>query len=107
MLLINGENYPRYMGDLQVQYPDWSEGDALPDGWSEVQELEQPLAESGKKVVEVFPTIYRGRYKQAWSQVDLSTEEQSLINQRLIAAELIARLDISEEELLAIKTIIV
>lgn len=107
MLLINGDNYPRYIGDLQLEHPLWVDGDALPDGWSEVQVVEQPVAEAGKKVVEGIPVLYRGKYKQVWSQEDMSAEEQLIINQRLLATDLMTRLNLSEEDLLAIKTIIV
>lgn len=107
MLFINGSNYPRYIGDLQIDYPSWTEGDTLPDGWSLVQEIDQPLPEPGKKVVEEYPKLYRGKYKQNWIQVDLSAEEKSIIDQRLAATELMSRLDLSEADILAIKTIIV
>lgn len=107
MLLINGTNYPRYIGDLQIEYPEWTESDALPDGWSVVQEIEQPAADPGKKVVEEFPKLYRGKYKQNWIQVDLSTEEQAMISNREAALALMDRLNLSEADLLAIKTIIV
>ena len=107
MLLINGDNYPRYIGDLQAEHSGWQEGDALPDGWSQVQEVEQPLPEIGKKVVEESPKLYRGKYKQVWTQVDLSVEDQGIIAQQEAAMALMNRLNISEADLLAIKTIIV
>lgn len=107
MLFINGENYPRYIGDLQVEHPGWQESDMIPDGWNQVQEVEQPLPEPGKKVVEGSPTLYRGKYKQAWTQVDLSVEDQVIIAQQETALALMNRLNLSEADLLAIKTIIV
>lgn len=107
MLFINGDNYPRYIGDLQAEYPNWQESDAVPDGWSQVQEVEQPLPEPGKKVVEDSPKLYRGKYKQSWTQVDLSVEDQGIIAQQEAALALMNRLNLSEADLLAIKTIIV
>lgn len=107
MLLINGSNYPRYIGDLQIENPAWVEGDVLPDGWSVVEEIDQPIPDAGKKVVEGTPKLYRGKYKQVWDQIDVSVEEQDIINQKILATELIEKLNISEQDLLAIKTIIV
>lgn len=44
MYLINPNNeYPRHIGDLLAEHPDWTEGQPLPDGWIEVLPGEPPI----------------------------------------------------------------
>jgi hypothetical protein len=34
--------YPRFIGDIQNEFPDWSEDQNLPDGWSNILYLDRP-----------------------------------------------------------------
>jgi len=68
MLFINPENeYPRFIGDLQIEHPDWQVGDAIPEGWTEVAyATEYPTAGENEKVVEVDPTVVDGVLTQTY-----------------------------------------
>ncbi len=36
-------NYPRHQGDIQELFPDFVNGDSLPEGWFPVVETEEPV----------------------------------------------------------------
>lgn len=76
MIFINPQGeYPRYIGDLQIDHPSWVEGDALPSGWTEVTPTELPTPSDTQRVVEVYPVEEGGVWVQAWELIDLTEEE--------------------------------
>lgn len=77
MLFINPENeYPRFIGDLQIEHPDWEVGDTIPDGWTEVAyATEYPTAGQDEKVVEVEPTVVNGVLTQTYAIQPMNEEE--------------------------------
>ena len=76
MLLIkDGSDYPLFIGDLQLEYPDWIPGNHLPEGWEEVEESDRPNIFSGQKHIELFPEFVNGKWKRVWSVVDMTQEE--------------------------------
>ena len=77
MLLKKGDQYPLYIGDLQLEYPSWKEGMSLPIGWHIVQETTPPLHKSGTVLKESFPTYVDGMWMQSWEEVVLSSSDIS------------------------------
>lgn len=80
MLLKKGNQYPLYIGDLQIEYPSWEEGQNLPTGWNTVNETEPPTKSQKHIVKETFPVLVDGKWQQAWIQVELSeTDIENMI----------------------------
>ena len=76
MLYINSENeYPRHIGDVQLAKPSFKDGDALPAGWTKVEESERPTAGTDKVTVEGFPEDVDGVITQSWIVRDLTQAE--------------------------------
>jgi len=76
MLYINAENeYPRHIGDVQLAKPSFKDGDALPTGWTEVEESERPTAGTDQVTVEGTPEEVNGVMTQSWTVRDLTQEE--------------------------------
>ena len=76
MLYINSENeYPRHIGDVQLAKPRFKDGDALPTGWTAVEESERPTAGTDQVTVESLPEIVNGVMTQTWVVRDLTQEE--------------------------------
>lgn len=72
----NTNEYPIYIGDIQILYPDFKEGDALPDGIFEVIETEMPQP-TWENVVTLKPTpdFIDGKYYSAWDVLILTPEQ--------------------------------
>ena len=76
MLYINPENeYPRHIGDIQLEFPSFKDGDALPTGWVKVEESQRPTAGSDKVTAEGTPEEINGVMTQSWIVRDLTQEE--------------------------------
>lgn len=77
MLLINANNeYPRHIGDLQLDYPDWQKGDALPDGWREVVEVPVPSYDVETQTFEELqPKLVSGVLTQQFKVRSMTAEE--------------------------------
>ena len=76
MLYINPENeYPRHIGDVQLDKKGYKEGDTLPTGWTKVKESERPTAGTDQVTVEGFPETIDGVMTQTWTVRDLTQAE--------------------------------
>lgn len=72
--------YPVHMGDLQLEFPSWQEGDALPSGWVEIAPGIIPSFDAATEIwVEVEP-----------AEVDGVLTRQFVVR-NLTAAEIAAR----------------
>lgn len=81
MLYINPNNeYPRHVGDIQIENPEWNYGDPLPSGWLEVVPSEAPIVVDGKVLVEMSPEQVDGVWSQVWALRDLTEEELAFKN---------------------------
>ena len=68
--------YPRYIGDLQNEFPDFVEGDPLPDDYCEVIATEKPETSSKfEEVREVFPILIDGVWTQQWQITEITQED--------------------------------
>ncbi len=89
MLLINSNNeYPRFIGDLQLAYPEWVEGDVLPENWFEVKEVSMPEITSNQVAYELNPELINGVYNQKWTvrektEAELKEDSVRLIRQKV------------------------
>lgn len=78
MLFIkNGTEYPRHVGDIESENPEWELGQALPEGWAVVQETALPPKSASQRVEEISPEIVDGVWNQRWQVVDLTEAELS------------------------------
>ncbi len=75
MLFIDNKgNYPRYLGDLQEAYPEWTFKNAIPSSWTVVQERPYPAASGLEMAVEEYPEEINGVFFQKWSIVTMPQE---------------------------------
>lgn len=76
MIYISPENnYPRYIGDIQLDVPSWKIGDPLPEGWREVSEAPKPEHADGFIAYEDTPVEIDGVMTQNWVVRELTLEE--------------------------------
>jgi len=76
MLYINSKNeYPRHIGDVQLEKKNFKQGDVLPKGWTEVIESDRPITVEGKAIEEAAPAEVDGVMTQQWSVRDFTADE--------------------------------
>lgn len=104
MLFINDKNeYPRYIGDLQIDHPNWQIGDELPNGWREVAFAEnRPEPAEDEIIVELFPVEENGIFVQSFTTRKLTAEELERKNAVKTAQAKLATLNLTEAEKQAI-----
>ena len=66
--------YPRHIGDIQIEYPNWNYGDVLPDGWQEVADGIVPEVNADEYWIEISPNFSDGVLTRQF-EVKLLTEE--------------------------------
>lgn len=72
---ISTKEYPRYYGDIQLEYPDWNLGDPLPEDWAEVEPTPLPELGPTQIVEDTFAEKINGKWKQGWIVKTFSQEE--------------------------------
>lgn len=78
MIFISPNNeYPRHIGDIQIDYPNWQEGEELPLGWKQVEPVAKPEVTADEIAFEDFPVEVDGIYKQNWKVRPLTDEEKA------------------------------
>ena len=103
MLYINSANeYPRHIGDVQLAKPSFKYGDALPTGWTKVEESERPTAGTDKVTVEGAPAEVDGVMTQSWTVRDLTQEELDRRNAPANAKAKLIALGLTEAEVSAL-----
>jgi hypothetical protein len=100
MLLINSKNeYPRYIGDLQIEHEGWQEGDSLPDGWSQVEPTEPPTFNSETECIfEKQPVKRNGQFYQVWDKRNFTDDELATIERERIKFKVINNQSLTAEE---------
>lgn len=100
MLLINSKNeFPRYAGDLLLEYPDYVIGKELPTGWHLVAESEYPIAKEGEVVEELFPTLTNAGYVRTYKVRPFTEEELEIANAPKTARTKLIALGLTEIEI--------
>ena len=90
MIFINSENeYPRHIGDIQLEFPGFKEGDAMPIGWTQVIESPRPETGADELAYEGLPQEVKGLMTQIWVVRDLTQAE---LDRRNAPADAKARL---------------
>lgn len=91
MLFIDAENnYPKFMGDIHLIVPGWTEGDELPTGWRHVSMQPAPDLASDEVAEETQPTNVGGVWTQSWTVRKMTTAE---IGRRDAFSTLVAKLE--------------
>lgn len=100
MIFINPQNeYPRYIGDLQIEHEDWQEGDALPEGWSLVEPTEPPVVNYATETAyEKQPVKRNGKFYQVWDKRDFTDEELDYFKRRAIKEKVLNNEPLTAEE---------
>ena len=76
MIYISPENeYPRHIGDIQLDFPSFKEGDAMPIGWNQVFESPRPETGADQVAYEGLPQDVKGVITQTWIVRDLTQAE--------------------------------
>lgn len=73
--ISNQNEYPRFIGDVQIVNPNFQEGDELPEGWSQVIEVEPPTIGPNEVYEELEPELLNGVYYQRWITRSMTQEE--------------------------------
>ena len=103
MLYINPKNeYPRHIGDVQLDKKTYKDGDALPTGWAKVEESERPTAGTDQVTVEGTPSEVDGVMTQQWVVRDLTQAELERRDAPANAKAKLIALGLTEAEVSAI-----
>jgi hypothetical protein len=69
-------SYPRYVGDLLLEFPDWTTRKKVPAGWERVFETSPPALSNGTALKELFPArLEDGKLYQQWSLVPVEEDQ--------------------------------
>lgn len=72
--------YPRHIGDIQIEHPDYEYGQAIPDGWIEVALTPVPQHDSETHtLIELPPVEIDGVVTQQWATRPYTEEELAAI----------------------------
>lgn len=103
MLFISADNeYPRYIGDVQLVDPAYEYGNALPEGWREVVEVQNPAYEEGKVLELGEPVEIDGVLTQTWINRDMTAEEIERRDAPITAKAKLIALGLTELEVQAL-----
>lgn len=103
MLYISPANeYPRHIGDIQLDNPGFKDGDNLPAGWVAVAEAPRPTASKDKVAYEDFPIEVDGVMTQNWKVRTLTQEEKDRRDAPANAKAKLIALGLTEAEVAAL-----
>ena len=68
-------DYPRYIGDIQLEHPNHKEGDVLPGDWAEVTETDPPAVSENQYAKLTNPELVNDKYIMKWEIITLTAEE--------------------------------
>lgn len=103
MIYINPQGeYPRHIGDIQLDHPDYKDGDALPEGWVKVEETPRPTPGENQVTYEGQPEDIDGVMTQNWVVRDMTQEEIDRRDAPKRAKEKLIALGLTEVEVQAL-----
>jgi len=103
MIYINPQGeYPRHIGDIQLEHPNYKAGDTLPDGWVKVAEADRPTVGKDKIAYEDTPVEVDGVMTQNWVVRDMTQEEIDRRDAPKKAKEKLIALGLTEAEVNAL-----
>lgn len=94
--------YPRYIGNIQNEHPNWDMSEPLPNGWLEVEDVPMPTAEWDFRVKEAMPELVDGVYKRVWQTVELTDAEKERRDAPKTAKAKLIKLGLTELEVEAL-----
>jgi hypothetical protein len=84
MYISSNEEYPRYLGDIILEFPNFIEGQTLPEGWREVALSPMPETTATERAQEVFPELINNVWVQKWIVRDATAEELQYEKDRML-----------------------
>lgn len=104
-LFISPNNeYPRYIGDIQLENPEYKINDKLPNGWKLVQDKNIPDVTGDNIVDEQFPILDEsGNYVRNFTVRLMTDDEIAANNASKLLREKIDTLGLSDAELAQIR----
>jgi hypothetical protein len=100
MYYISPDNeYPRHIGDIQIEHPGYKMGDPLPEGWTWVRDVPKPPQEDGKIIEELFPVEIDGKMSRNWNIREMTAEESERLNAPSTAKAKLVELGFTEFEI--------
>lgn len=103
MLFIKGtDEYPRFIGDVQLDDPSYTEGGVLPAGWHEVTEADYPTVGEDEIAYEDLPVEVDGVLTQNWQVRAMTAEEIERRDAPITAKQKLIDLGLSEVEIQAL-----
>ena len=105
MRLINAQGeYPRHIGDIQLENPDWEEGNDLPAGWTEVfPPKEKPVVGEFEVAEEQYPIEVDGVMVENWTVRPMTEEEIEFKQAPMKVREKLLSLGLTEVEIMALR----
>jgi len=99
MIYLSPNNeYPRHIGDIKLEHPDFKEGNKLPDGWAKVEMVAPPKAKDGEIVFEDFPIQTDSGFAQNWKVRNLTEQEILKRDAEATLLEKLAQLTLNDYE---------
>jgi len=103
MIYINPQGeYPRHIGDIQLEHPKFKDGDTLPEGWVKVAEADRPTVGENQVAYEAHPEEVDGVMTQNWIVRDMTQEEIDRRDAPKRAKEKLIALGLTEAEVEAL-----
>lgn len=95
-------DYPRFLGDLWLEHPEYKEGEPLPEGWTKVEYSPVPEITETQKYVEIAPKKVDGVWTQQWEVQELTADELARKNAPKTAKAKLRDLGLTDDEILAL-----
>lgn len=102
LYLAPNNEYPRFIGDLLLDHPEYKDGDPLPTGWSIVKEVEYPTVEQDEIIVENSPELINGVLTQSFTVRPMNEDELARRNAPVTARGKLLELGLNEYEIQAL-----
>lgn len=96
--------YPRYVGDIQVENPDFELGNELPDGWKIVADVDFPDVSGDNLAEEQFPILdENNNYVRNFVVRPMTEDEIAAKNAPALLKKKLNDLGLSDAELIQIR----
>jgi hypothetical protein len=94
--------YPRHIGDIQIEHPNWQKGDDLPNGWNVVLDSEIPAKADDEIVVLGEPVKKNGLWYQNWVIRKMTQAELEMRDAPITTKEKLKALGLNDAEIMAL-----
>jgi len=94
--------YPRFIGDIQLEHPSFQQGDNLPKGWRAVEPSVLPEVGEYEVWEELFPVETDGKLVQTFNVRPMTADEKARKDAPTTAKVKLAALGLTEYEIQAI-----